>query len=257
LSVARLNQIDCIDTAIAYGDSEICLGKVGVDEFNVITKLPDVPKNVTDIGSWVRDEVSASLLRLKLKSVYSVLVHHSQQLLAVDGKELFKTLVQMKGEGIMEKIGISIYAPSELDSLADVYKFDIVQAPFNHIDQRLKSSGWMQKLHDQGVEIHTRSTFLQGLLLMPLNEVPEKFNKWSQLFHNWHKWLFSNNISAAQACICFVQMHPQIDKFLVGIEDVHQFKHLIQVAKAPRNILFPDIICSDEYLVNPSFWRFL
>ena len=39
----------------------------------------------------------------------------------------------------------------------------------NIIDRRLELSGWLERLSDEGVEVHARSVFLQGLLLMPLN----------------------------------------------------------------------------------------
>ncbi|MGP1664729.1 MAG: aldo/keto reductase, partial [Rhodanobacter sp.] len=40
LALARESGIDTLDTAIAYGDSEACLGAVGTKGFRVITKLP-------------------------------------------------------------------------------------------------------------------------------------------------------------------------------------------------------------------------
>ena len=39
---------------------------------------------------------------------------------------------------MVEKIGISIYDPSELEQLMNLFKFDIVQAPLNIIDRRLE-----------------------------------------------------------------------------------------------------------------------
>jgi len=257
VALARLSGIDTIDTAIAYGDSETCLGDIGLDGFKVITKLPAMPDDVTDVVFWVRKHMQASLKRLNITKVYGLLFHRSQQLLGSKGKGLIQAIDQLKAEGVVQKIGVSIYAPSELDNLKNLFQIDLVQSPFNLLDQRLKSSGWLQKLYDTKVEVHTRSTFLQGLLLMKVISIPENFKHWRPLFDTWHNWLLDNNISAAQACLGFVQAHPQISKILVGVESVQQLKQLIQLQKELPITSWPNINCSDEYLINPSNWSML
>ena len=53
-----------------------------------------------------------------------------------------------------------------LSIILALYNFDIVQAPFNLIDRRLIETGWLEKLNMSNIEVHCRSCFLQGLLLM-------------------------------------------------------------------------------------------
>ena len=175
LALSRASGINTIDTAIAYGDSEACLGAAGIEGFNIITKLPTIPERVADVGYWVRDQVHASLHRLGLQTAYGLLMHQPKQLLGLKGKAVVQALERLKVEGVMQKIGVSIYSPTELDPVFEACQIDLVQAPFNLIDQRLNTTGWLQKLHNAGVEVHTRSTFLQGLLLMPSTMIPEKF----------------------------------------------------------------------------------
>jgi aryl-alcohol dehydrogenase-like predicted oxidoreductase len=255
ISLARLSGIDTIDTAIAYGESESCLGEVGLGGFKVVTKLPAMPDSHVDIVSWVRYQIQGSLQRLNESTVYGILLHRSDQLLGPHGKALSQVLRQLKDEGIVQKIGVSIYSPSELDKVMSLCPIDLVQAPFNLVDQRLLTSGWLGKLHDAGVEVHTRSAFLQGLLLMPAAEIPEKFDRWRPLFNTWHNWLVDNNISAVKACISFVQAHPQIDKIVVGVDSIQQLKQLIQVEKERPSSDWPDINCGDENFINPSLWN--
>ena len=257
ISLARSNGIDTIDTAISYGESEACIGEVGLDGFKVITKLPAMPDNIADVDRWVHNQMQASLQRLNVVSVYAVLLHHPQQLFGPKGKALAHSLEKLKVDGAVQKVGVSIYAPSELDSLINISQIDLVQAPFNLIDQRLQSSGWLQKLHDAGIEVHTRSAFLQGLLLMPATIIPEKFKYWLPLLNTWHDWLLDNGTSAAHACIGFVQAHLQIDKIVVGVESKQQLEQLIQAAKEPLNIAWPNINSYDEHLINPSNWDLL
>ena len=257
IELAALSAIDTLDTAIDYGESEACLGQVGVHTFKVITKLPALPNNVADVRLWVREQMQASMQRLNVTSIYGLLLHRPQQLLGSKGTELARAIEQLKAEGLVIKTGVSIYSPSELDSVLNVCHIDLVQAPFNLIDQRLKSSGWMQKLHDAGIEVHVRSVFLQGLLLMPATAIPEKFKFWLPLLNTWHSWLYENKTTAVQACIEFVQAQPQINKIVVGVESVHQLKQLIQATKEQSNTVWPDINCSDERLINPSNWNTL
>ena len=46
LSEAKRHNIDTIDTAAAYGNSESVLGTSGVEQFDIITNLPEIPDNV-------------------------------------------------------------------------------------------------------------------------------------------------------------------------------------------------------------------
>jgi len=130
-----------------------------------------------------------------------------------------------------------------------------VQAPFNVVDQRLYTSGWMQKLHDSGVEIHTRSAFLQGLLLMDPASVPKRFNHWLPLWNEWHSWLIMNKISAVEACIGFVNAFPQITKIVVGVVSYEQLQQIIMASKLDIHPDWPLISSDDERLINPSCWN--
>jgi len=203
LQLATEKGIDTLDTAIAYGESEACLGEFGAQRFKLVTKLPAVPDSCDDISGWINYQVSASLCRLNVGSVYGLLLHQSEQLLGLDGKVIFQALQNLKETGLAQKIGVSIYSPSELDVLAPRYRFDLVQAPFNLIDRRISTSGWLQRLKKDGTEIHTRSAFLQGLLLMPRSAIPSKFAPWTELWDKWHNWLACHSITAVQACLAY------------------------------------------------------
>ena len=257
LAMLRLgfsNGIDTLDTAIAYGESETALGYVGVQNFNVVTKLPLLPDNCPEIISWVTDQVNASCARLGVSSIYGLLLHNPEQLLGSNGQELFAALRVVNESGKVQKVGVSIYNPIELQQLTRYFHFDLVQAPFNLIDQGLYKSGWLQRLKDDNVEIHTRSAFLQGLLLMPLETMPSKFAPWSDLWETWYNWLSIQNCSAVQACLAFPLSFPEIDRVIVGADSVNQLQQILEAASTPTDIPFPNISCDDEDLINPSRW---
>lgn len=254
LELARSKGVDTLDTAITYGESEACLGELGVRQFKVITKLPAVPLSTEDIAGWLKNQITGSLGRLGVDAIYGLLLHRPDQLLGVDGHLLFKALQEAKDAGLVEKIGISIYAPSELDSLIPKYQIDLVQAPFNIVDRRLLSSGWLKRLKQENIEIHTRSAFLQGLLLMPQDAIPQKFSAWSEVWGRWHTWLVQNQKSSLQACIAYPLSFAEIDRVVVGVDSREQFSQIIDIALEGNINGLPDLSCDDENLINPSRW---
>ena len=254
LEVASERGISTLDTAIAYGESEQCLGEVGIENFKVVTKLPALPKESLDVAEWVKQQVDESLSRLGVSNVYGLLLHRSEELLGSNGQELYKVLNLLRERGLVKKIGVSIYAPNELELLKTDFNFDLVQAPFNIIDQRLLISGWLQRLKDDGVEIHTRSAFLQGLLLMKQADIPKKYLPWNDLLSCWHSWLDENNFSALHASLAFPLSFPEVDSVVVGADSQSQLLEIINASINVLNIEMPNLSCSDENLINPANW---
>ena len=246
--------IDTLDTAIAYGESEACLGESGVEDFKIITKLSALPEECGDVGDWVQNQLSASFFRLRVNSIYGLLLHRPMQLLEKQGKDLFLALQNLKNSGQVQKIGISIYSPDELESINAKFAMDLVQTPFNLLDRRLQTSGWLSRLKDAGVEIHTRSPFLQGVLLMSHGEQMQKFAPWSDLWGQWHRWLSASRISAIQACLSFPLGFPEIDRVVVGAVSTGQLEELITAAGTSMTEELPDLHCTDEHLISPSQW---
>tara|TARA_B110000003_G_C16561760_1_gene500681 strand:- start:8 stop:874 length:867 start_codon:yes stop_codon:yes gene_type:complete len=249
--------IDTIDTAIAYGQSEKCIGNSGVDGWNLVTKLPEVPATCHNLENWIRENVNNSLSNLGVRRISGLLLHRPAQLLESDKSGLWKILNDLKSEGVVRKIGFSIYSPHELSPLWSRYKPDLVQAPYNVFDRSLVKTGWMQELSSSGVEIHVRSIFLQGLLLMPLGSIPEKFKKWTQLLSVWDDWLVKNGLTRLQATISFALSDPRISRVVVGVDSLNQLKEIVG-AVLEKSLDFPDdLYSSDTDLINPSQWNSL
>lgn len=254
LALAGANGIDTLDTAISYGESEACLGEVGVDGFNIITKLPAVPDNCININDWVQYNVASSLSRLGVSKIYGLLLHRSEQLLEDYGDTLYQSLKNLKDIGAVEKIGVSIYDPEELEVIINKFSLDLIQAPFNLIDRRLYTTGWLQKLKDNGIEIHTRSVFLQGLLLLSKDAIQAKFMPWNNLWSKWHTWLSEQNVSAIQACLEYPLSFSDIDRVVVGTDSVRQLQQIIDATRNESQLDLPDLECISEDLINPSRW---
>ena len=257
LDCARRCAVGMLDTAIAYGDSETRLGKLGTSGFDVVTKLPSVPPGCDDVSAWVRDMIEGSLRRLGAAELYGLLLHRPADLLATGGTALADALLEAKSSGRVRKIGVSIYEPDDLFAIARVCPLDLVQAPFNLLDRRLVTSSWLERLRLQGTEIHARSIFLQGLLLMPRHNIPTKFAPWSGIFDRWTDWLADIDASPLEACIGYAMSYPGIDRVVVGVDNPEQLAYIMRAVSQPRCLPWPDIGCEDERLINPGMWSLL
>ena len=255
LQHAQACGLDTLDTAIAYGDSEAVLGQLGIERWNTVTKLPAVPDDCQDVAQWVYEQIQQSMARLGVRQLHGVLLHRPAQLFEKMGPALYGALKSVKAQGKTRKIGVSVYGPAELDVLFDAYALDLVQAPLNILDRGLVKSGWAGRLHDAGVEVHTRSAFLQGLLLMPATQRPGKFNPWANVWRAWDRWLEQEGFTPLQACLRYVSNLPQIDRVVVGVDTAAQLQQIVQAADGKLPILpeFPDL--QDTRLINPASWN--
>ena len=252
---ARTAGITMLDTAIAYGNSEENIGATDSEGFEVVTKLPPLTGAVTSVSQWVRSQIENSLIKLKRSSVYGLLLHNPADLLGVYGDELYASLALLKEEGLVEKIGISIYTPTELDSLIPTYMPDIVQAPLNVFDRLLETSGWLSRLSKMNVEVHVRSVFLQGLLIQKPNERPANFEKWNQEFVNFDSWIESRHVSPLTACLGHVLSYPEISKVLVGVTSSNELAEIIAATTGESQRAPDNLRSSDLELIQPINWN--
>jgi len=255
LNIANKIGIDTLDTAINYQDSEKNIGENNVYNFKIITKIPAVPSQINNLNSWLSDQLQLSFHRLKVSGIYGLLLHSPEDLLGNNGAAIYKALRFLKDSGKVLKIGISINTFDNLSEILDLYKMDLIQSPFNLIDKRLINTGFLNRLKDENYEVHTRSAFLQGLLLMNELNRPEKFSKWNHLWDQVSKWSSLNSVSLLQSAIQFPLSFSEIDKVVIGVENSHQLLEIYQAAYNQKICYsYPDIECDDQDLICPSRW---
>lgn len=255
LDYCRHNSIDLIDTAISYGDAESVLGSCEISYFDIITKLPRVPDGIDDIRKWVRESFFSSLRNLKVQKVYGVLMHSPSQLLESNGPSIYRALCELRDLGLISKIGISTYDPFECRKLVKIFPLSIIQAPLSIVDRRFYESGCIEEMAAYGIEVHVRSIYLQGLLLMAEKAIPSQFKEWKEFFANWIKWVEDSGFKQSQACLAFINQIPGVDRVVIGVESVEQISEV--------NLRYPDILLSDfpailkssDQLINPSLWE--
>jgi aryl-alcohol dehydrogenase-like predicted oxidoreductase len=246
--------IDTLDTAVAYGDSEARLGQLGVESWKVVSKLPAMPDDCGDVREWVSAAVRESLQRLRLKALYGLLLHRPLQLLGPKGGELYHALEQLKTDRVVLKTGVSIYDPGELGDLCRHFHFDLVQAPFSLLDRRLVDTGWLSRLAEQNTELHTRSVFLQGLLLMAPGQRPKSFDRWASVLGKYDDWLKATGLTRLEACIRYALSFPEISRVIVGVDGVDQLKEIVHAARGGALEPGDAFGTTDRQLLDPSLW---
>jgi aryl-alcohol dehydrogenase-like predicted oxidoreductase len=257
ISMAHDSGIKAIDTASLYGNAEDVLGQQVLNEFNVVTKTPCYgnPVITSSDGNDLNQTFKRSLQRMRIEKVYGLLVHHSHDLLVPGWEYIKNELCSLRDEGLVGRIGLSIYDSSNIKLLYDRLRPEIVQLPLSVLDQRLIDDGTLGWLHSLGVEIHVRSVFLQGLLLMEPDKLPDYFLPLRDKLVSWHHACRAQNLTPLQAAINFVCSIRDVNYVIIGVESEKQLSEILTASAVPREFNAADLACSDLSLLNPSNWR--
>lgn len=260
LELAAHEGIAVLDTAALYGISEEVLGDcLPVSHgFKVVTKTPYfrkaqiTPEDALHLGSIFTN----SLQKLGQRKVYGLLAHHANDLLAEGGERLMDVMLDLKTRGLVDKVGVSVYDGEQIDRIVERYTIDLVQLPINVFDQRLLGSGKLVQLKASGIEIHARSLFLQGLLLMPIDRIAEHFAPLKRQISAYHAHLQSHGLSLLQGALAFAASCKEIDEGILGVCSTHELRGILNAwhGLSQKAFDFTEFACSDERMINPALW---
>ena len=249
LDFAQKSGIDTIDTACLYGASEKVLGQFDLSGFNVVTKTIKVDKTLdrnTNLERF-RDAFYASQKNLGYIELYGLLFHEANDLIGVNGYELWELVSDFKEKDYVQKIGVSVYTPEQLIQIIDKFDIDIVQLPLNILDQRFLYI--MKELKEKNIEVHTRSTFLQGLLLMKDYEINSYFEDIKHLLKEIPEPKLAHALQ-------FVNQIQEVDKIIVGTTCLNDLKEIIEALKTPlAQTDYSRFKITDERYILPQNWR--
>jgi len=252
LDTAAGHGIDAIDTAIAYGQSESVIGETAQNRFKIISKLPPIPLDESNVSQWVRTQVDASLSRLKCTSLDALLLHRSQDLTDAHGAELYAAINSLKVEKIIQRFGVSIYTPDELNGIIGTFDIDVVQAPLNVFDRRIL--GVIDQLTALNIEVHVRSVFLQGVLIAKPENRPQRFQPWSEHFARFDEWVLSSGVSAMACCLGFALQQSGVAKLVIGTTSPESLTEIMTSIPNMKLEVPADLQSSSEQLIDPRVW---
>lgn len=261
LTIARAAGISLLDTAQAYGDAEAVIGSCvnHADAFEVVTKtkpLKDARIGAPQIAE-ISEAFATSRARLAGWTLRGMLVHHCHNLLIPGGEDLWALLTEWKASGQVRQIGVSVYTPAQAIECAERFALDFVQLPLNLYDQRFLRSGTLAALKSRGIEIHVRSAFLQGLLLMDPDALPHHFASIRAHHARFVEDISRAGTTALAAALRFCLERHDVDRVVVGCESPVQLREILAAAgDAPgRGPTHETLAIDDETIINPSLWR--
>ena len=233
---AQAAGIRWLDTAQAYGNAEAVLGRQlpAAHGFRLISKLPAQPQpefTPQDVDAW-EQALHASCQRLGVCGLDALMLHAPADLAKPGGQHLEAWLLGLRERGVVQRIGISIYAAEDLDGVNPAL-LDLVQLPLSLYDQRLLQNGTLARLRARGTAIHARSLYLQGLLLAPAVK--------------WPCWVSSEVRAHQQAlealaeqrgcrlidlALGFAREQQDLEALVLGVCSVRELRELQQAWKA-------------------------
>ena len=242
-----------LDTAPGYGKSEEIIGKYFLNnkdkKFEIISKL-----NITNNG--FKKSLTSSLGKLKIEYIDVLLFHSFDQYSHY--KNRLDEFNRKFRKNLYGKIGVSLYTRKEIEDVLLDDEIDLIQAPFNLIDNESIRGELYRKIKKSGKELHTRSVFLQGMFFKPFNEIPSKLSPLIKPLTRINKLCSEYKISKNELSICYCVSKDYIDKVLIGVDGVDhlkenynsQFKTLNQlIHKKIDSLTF-----SKTKLLNPALW---
>jgi len=254
--------INTLDCAGAYGNSEKVLGDLPESsQFNIISKIPALTINETSINKYLQQ----SLMHLQRDKIDVLLFHQADNLIThPKKKQLFKQLQTLKSQNVVKKIGVSVYSPEQLQSVADNFSIEVAQVPINIFDQRFISKKIITLCQEKQIKLHARSLFLQGLLFIKQERLAsyftpfkDKLNAFSQLA----KHLNCSTLSLALAIVTQESLshYNVIEQLVVGVCNVEQLTEIVDaysqatILNISKNELLT-LADSRVGFINPSMW---
>lgn len=248
--------IRTLDTAAAYGDSEIVLGRaltrLGLrDKLSVVSKIPPI-EGETDAqaAAFIADTITASLKRLGVDRLSACLLHRETDI------RFLPLLEDRVGRGLIGEAGVSLDTARYLREGAAAR---CVQVPCNILDRRFDSLWPLTMAH--GTRVFTRSVYLQGLMLMPENAIPPNLSAVVPVRRALATLAIEAGLSLAELCMRFVLSNPAISGVLVGVDTAEQLRENLRAAAAgslPNDLLAhvnAAVPAFPEAIVRPALWR--
>jgi aryl-alcohol dehydrogenase-like predicted oxidoreductase len=221
------------------------------DRFNVCisTIRPDRGPDI------VEAEARASLARLGVDQAECIFVPSVAELLGPHGAALWDRLKALKDEGLTRKIGVSVFASDDPLGVARRFRPDIVQAPASLLDQRLINDGTLAAITGLGMEVHLRSIFLNGLLLLPPDRAPSHLREAATRISRARRMIAEGRSDPLQAALGFALSRPEASAVLVGVSSAAELNAIVAAAASPPPDLdWDDMAIDDPDALDPGAW---
>lgn len=253
LEIAARSRLPVFDVAGRSPQAETILGQVAPRpnpfRVSISTVRPDKGPDV------VEAEARAALRRLNLDQVDVIFVPSASDLFGPHGLALWTRLQMMRDQGLCRRIGVSLYASDDPVGVARRFRPDVVQAPASLLDQRLLVDGTLAALCEMGVEVHLRSIFLNGLLFLPPDRIPNQLKGAAGRLSRARRLIAEGRSDPLQAALGFALSRPEAAAVLVGVTSAAELSAVIAAASSPPPDLdWDEMALDDPVALDPRSW---
>lgn len=265
LHLAVDSGINFFDTARMYGNSENIMGKAFNDRRDKIvlaTKcrhLLDRDGNLphdSELREMIIESLQESLEALQTDHV-DIFMLHQANLKILESETIAVVFNELKNKGLCRATGVSTYTTGETKKAIDKGCWDMIQLPFNMMDQR--QGALFREAYQKGVGIVVRSVLLKGLLsdrgknLHPaLKDVENHISRYGDIARE-------ADITLPALAIKFALSFPEISSVLVGIDRKEYLEETLKTANG--NYLNPvafnkakELAYPDPEFINLPYW---
>ena len=247
------------DTAMHYGEAEAVLGRA-LARLGAAQKAEVVSKLAPDLDPFspglLEQSVRQSLARLGLPALAGLLLHREE--LLGQWERLSPLLEDLRGRGLARRVGVSVYSPGAALLALRCPGLDLLQVPSNALDRRFEAAGVFEAAQAAGVRVQVRSVFLQGLLLLPGDELPAHMHFAAPFVRAYQALCAEAGLTPARAALGYAwTAYPGAD-ILAGAESAAQVRaNLAAAAPLPPGLAGEFRQCFaqvPEQVLNPSLW---
>ncbi|MEZ5870713.1 MAG: aldo/keto reductase [Nitratireductor sp.] len=261
LEAARCG-IDMVDTAAQYGNSEAAIGEAlkSVGRFRLVTKTASLAeaRSAHHAVELLNEGFAASLSQLGVSRVEGFLFHRASDLTGEYGMELWNAARALKEAGFVSRIGVSVYSGNEINAVLERHSPDIVQLPYNLLDQRLRIDGSLVRLHDAGVEVHARSAYLQGILLSDPAQLPPFLAGLGDQIAAFRQAMQEIGETVQAGLLACLLQRSEIARIVAGVTNVEELTSLAAAAEAGQRLAaahdFSEWAVDAPEMLNPALW---
>lgn len=254
LSVAQENGINHFDTAKSYGNAEIILGKFLNKSQPLLIDSKIALRECESVNSIV-DAVNASLNVLGIPKLNTLYLHNADLLSGKNSLIIKQGMEKVIDLGLVDNLGVSVYTFRQLKKVKTEFPlistFQILE---NICDRRLIHLKELVDFTNKGNVVNIRSVFLQGLLLMSLNNLPANLQEATKSIEDLNKYAIDNNVSVLDLCIAYVKEIPWVSSYLVGVESASQLREILESSFELKENWEKQISSLPEALKDPRFW---
>ena len=255
LDLAFAHGIITLDTAEAYGNSESIIGNYhnsSKSKFRINTKFRNGQKGE------LKKTLTRSLNKLQVECVNTYYFHSYAEY--IKGLELLDEIKSLKyDDHLIENIGVSVYTN---DELADIIKnpiIDVIQFPFNLLDNYTKRGQLLRNAKANGKIIHIRSVFLQGLFFKNVSSLPSYLYPLKVHLEKLNRLCKESNISMESLCLKYCYSQKDIDAIIIGVDSDQQLmSNLLSIDTTVSQQVYKlidSIDVKESELLYPFNWK--